>query len=69
MDNFTKITLDPRKTELIKARGSVRKSFELLRDKTTHFAEHHYHLINAYSDMIDIIDRAIVESKDIGQGL
>jgi|ETNvirome_6_1000_1030641.scaffolds.fasta_scaffold00894_7 hypothetical protein len=69
MDNFTQINLEPKKAQLVQSKINVRKSLEMLSDRTTDYAEHHQHLINTYSDIIDVIDQAIKESETIGCGV
>lgn len=66
MDNFTKISLSPRKNDLVNASIIIRKSMAVLSDQASDYAEHHQHLINTYSLMIDVIDRAIEDSETIG---
>ncbi len=62
MDNLTKITLEPRRKELIEAREILCKSRDALSDQRSEYCEHHRNVIGAYSEMIEIlgwrIDRA-----------
>ena len=69
MDNFSGIALSVEKTSLQKRIGSLRSSMELLKNKQSDYYEHHQHLINTYKEMIEVIDRAIEDSQDIGRGI
>ena len=69
MTNFTKITLNNRRKEIIKERRLVVGSKDLLKDPTSEYAEHHQHVINTFNDVIGILDVAIAESEYIGKGV
>ena len=66
MDNFTEIALKQRKSELVTARLSIRRSLSFLTDKDSDYANNHMHLIQTYTDMINLIDMSIIKSKTSG---
>ena len=68
-DNFSRISLEGRKAEIVSARNSIRKSLDLISDKTSDYAEHHQHLINVYSEIIVHLNVAIIDSNSIGEGV
>ncbi len=69
MENFSEITIRIKKQELEKARRSVRKSLNMLADRTSDYAEHHQHVINTLSEMIEAADNGMKESASIGTGV
>ena len=68
MDNFSDIVLSKEKVSLRKRIHSLRVNMDSLKDKSTDYAEHHQHLINTFTEMMETIDSAIYESQDIGRG-
>ena len=66
MNNFSKISLKSRKIELMQATTKIRESLEILTNRSSEYAEHHQHLINTYSEMIETLDDAIKYSEIIG---
>jgi len=69
MDNFSDIALSKEKVSLRKRIHSLRVSMDSLKNKDTEYYEHHQHLINTYSEMMIVIDAAIIESEDICCGV
>ncbi len=69
MDNFTRITLAPLKTQLIESKKSVRHSLNILKNHETEYAEHHQLLINGYSELIDLIGKISTNADRIGEGI
>lgn len=69
MENFSDIALSAEKVSLRKRIHSLRVNMELLQNKDSEYYEHHQHLVNTYSEMMTVIDAAIIESEDIGSGI
>lgn len=69
MDNLTRITLAPLKTQLIKSKNSVRRSLEILENQDGKYAEHHQLLINGYSELIELIGKISTNADRIGEGI
>lgn len=67
--NFSGLALGVKKQELMIGRKNVRSSMNSLDNKLSDYYEHHQHLINVYSDMIDTLDEAIKDAETIGQGV
>lgn len=69
MENFSRATLSIKRDEIMRARSRVRGSMDILKDPTSEYAEHHQHVINTFNAIIDVLDRAIADSEDIGKGV
>lgn len=67
--NLSELALDQTRLNLFKSRSELRGNLDSLSNKTTDYAEHIQHLINTYSDLINRLEDAIIESREIGSGV
>ena len=69
MTNFSGLSLLAHRQAFINARRNTRSSMESLKNKAGDYYEHHQHLINVYSEIIETLDVAIKDAEYIGQGV
>ena len=68
MTNLSGISFRELKLDIKRRRNNVRKSLDALEYKDSTYAEHHQHLINVYTEIMNTIERGLIDSEEVGEG-